>query len=406
MAETRDGPPMTAAGEERLLTWRFVALNAAYFSLCCSLAAFFGLKGHLDGLGLERWQVDILLGGLGLGGLLARPFIAPHLPSRRACLVCLGASCGVITLALLSYVLAGGFASFLLVRLVNGFGFGGVFCALVALSPHTFPASRGGVAFSILSISCLGPFIILPPVLERLSSALGGYLHMVAASSAPLLLSAPLLWLSFARASKSGGWEVDKEAKEKPRPSLREHVSGLLSPCMLVLLFSTFSFYYSYAWVFYHSDSICLAAGVRNPGFLMSVAICCTIGFRLALAPLFDGRLRLALLAGALLVNGGATCALWTLRLPSGAFLGLFIVFGLAWGVAVPLLSSVVMERSREMSQGFNLNMSSQMQDLGYFLGPMLGGAFGSGSLVALAGCAALIPFLRAASPGVSGERR
>ncbi len=394
MAETWKGPPMTAFPSGSLLSWRFLSLNAAYFSLCCSLAAFFGLKGLLDGLGLERWLVVVLLGGVGLGALIARPFIAPHLPSRRACLLCLALSCGALTAALFSYVFAQGFLSLMLVRLLNGFGFGGVFCSLVALSPHAFPSSRGGVAFSILSISCLGPFIVIPPLLEGLAK--GGYLHVVGASSIPLVLCVPWVWLSFSKDAEGEGASLRAAS---PAPTFKEHVMGLLSPWMLLVLFATFSFYYSYSWVFYHADGICLGAGVRNPGFLMSVAICCTIGFRLALARFFDGRFRTSLLVAALLVNAGAACCMGLLALPAAAFMPLFVAFGLAWGVAVPLLSSVVMERSSgERAQGFNLNMSSQMQDLGYFLGPMLGGAFGSGGLLALAGFAALLPFLRGAS--------
>jgi len=382
---------MSLPASGTLLTWRFAALNAAYFSLCCSLAAFFGLQLHLESLGFERWQIDVLLGSLGLGGLLARPFIAPHLHSMRSCLVCLAVSGTAMAAALAAYLPSSAFYALLAARLVNGFAFGGVFCALVALSPHAFPASRGGAAFSALSISCLGPFIMLPPLLPSLSSAFGGYAWALASSSLPLLVCAPLVWIAFSKRPSNGSSEGESSSAEAASPPcLKELLSGLLSPFMLALLFATFSFYYSYAWVFYHSDAICKAAGVSNPGLLMSVAICCSIVFRLALSKLFDGSRRASLLIASLALNALAVLAIWGLRLPPWSFLAVFLGLGLAWGVAVPLLSSAMMEGSEGRAQGFNLNMSSQMQDMGYFLGPMLGGALGSGALVALAGGFAL----------------
>lgn len=373
-----------------LLTWRFASLNACYFSLCASLAPFFFLQAYIDSLGIGGAWNGLLMGAIGLGALGARPFIAPHLGSLRACLVCLALSTVALELSLASYFFAGSFGSLLAVRLFNGLGFAGVFCAVVALSPYSFESDCGGVAFSAISIVCLLPFIILPPLLNWMEVELGSFWLLVLSCGAPLALSAPLAMAAFARHGESIG-----EAASPGLP-LRQCVVGLGRPWMLAAMFATFSFYYSYAWVFYNSYSLCKEGGVSNPGALLGVATFFAIGFRLLAGRRLDGRWRTELLVGALLLNALATFLLGAKGVSVWGYTAAFVAFGISWGAAVPLLLSAVMERSAKEEQGFNLNMSSQMQDLGYFMGPLLGGGgLRSEFFVSLAGGLASMSLLR-----------
>jgi MFS family permease len=377
------------ARESSFLNLRFLSLNACYFSLCCSLASFFGLELHLDSLMLDdRWD-GLLMGALGLGSLLARPLFAHRLSSLRNCLRCLAIASAALFLSLAGYMLANSVPSMLAVRLLNGFGFAGVFCAVVALSPYAFHAKCGGRAFSFISISCLLPFLILPPFLDKLQALTGSFGRMSMLLGVPLLVSAPLALAAF---RNCGMADVGLNSTQ---PSLKLRLSCLARPWMLLALFATLSFYYAYAWVFYNSDQLCRGGGVANPGTLMSVATLCAIGFRLLAGRLLDGPWRRMLLVFSLLLNASATFALGLHGLSGTMYFAIFAAFGLSWGAAVPLLSSFVMERSKREEQGFNLNMAAQMQDLGYFLGPLLGGLLQSNGLLPLFGCLAIALLLR-----------
>jgi MFS family permease len=364
------------------LSLRFLALNACYFSLCCTLAAFFSLQSYIESLGIERGWNGLLMGAIGLGALAARPFLAHRLNTLKSCLVCLGLSSCALLAALASYLICADFLSLLAARLFNGFGFAGVFCAVVALSPHSFESARSGRAFSIISMACLLPFLTLPPFLGWLQTALGSFGLMLLSSGLPLAVSAPLAIYAFARHEEN----LRAPLSTEKAPGLFQSLKAFRRGWLPLAMGATFSFYFSYAWVFYNADSLCKAGGMANPGFLLSLATLCAIGFRLLAHSLLDGPWRNYLLISALFLNSAATLLLALSPLPVWLYYGVFAAFGLAWGAAVPLLLSAVMDRSEREAQGFNLNMASQMQDLGYFLGPLLGGGLKLGFLVSFGG--------------------
>lgn len=357
---------MEQSSGARLLTWRFALLNAAYFCLCGTLAAFFGLDEHFSGLGMDRSSSGLLMGSVGLGALVARPFIAPFLMSRRACVVCLAASGLLLAGVLFAYIPARSFGELMATRLLNGAGYAGVYCAIVALSPYAFPASRSGAAFSILMISSLAPFIMLPPVLDEVSRLFGGYKYALAASGIPVLLILPALAFEFMRAKPDAG-------VEEPCASLKDSLRSLRRGDVAAVLFASFAFYFSYSCMFYFTKRVCTDHGIANPGSLLSVAIACSVVFRVIFAKALDKGSKGALLLGSLLLHSAGVAAM-PLCDTFLEYLAVFVVFGVAWGAAVPLLFALVMELSPPSAQGFNLNMSSQMLDFGYFFGPMLGG--------------------------------
>jgi predicted MFS family arabinose efflux permease len=292
-----------------------------------------------------------------------------------------------LLLALACYPFVDGFYSLLAIRLFNGVGFAGLFCSLVALSPYAFDAERSGHAFSIISMVCLLPFIIVPPLLSP-AEKLFGFGLTVFLAGLPMAFFAPLATIAFRKHGDALGSEASV-----PLP-LRRCLIGLKRPWLLALLFATATFYYTYAWVFYNAFGLSTKAGIANPGDLLSLASLCTILFRVIVGRRLDGAWRPALLAGALILNALAAFLLAACSLPKWGYYVDFALFGLAWGAAVPLLLSAVMERSPKDEQGFNLNASSQMQDAGYFLGPMLGGFFASEYLLALLGALTVMAVL------------
>jgi len=57
-------------------------------------------------------------------------------------------------------------------------------------------------------------------------------------------------------------------------------------------------------------------------------------------------------------------------------FFALALLFGLAWGIALPILNGLVFDYSPPKLRAFNANLGLEMFQGGFFLGPLLGGIF------------------------------
>jgi MFS family permease len=55
-------------------------------------------------------------------------------------------------------------------------------------------------------------------------------------------------------------------------------------------------------------------------------------------------------------------------------FFSLAILFGLGWGIALPLLNGLVFDYSVPRLRPLNVNLGLEMFQGGFFLGPLLGG--------------------------------
>jgi len=56
------------------------------------------------------------------------------------------------------------------------------------------------------------------------------------------------------------------------------------------------------------------------------------------------------------------------------AFLFLAAVFGIVWGVGIPLLFALIFDISEPRFRGLNMNLSMVMMQAGFFVGPLVGG--------------------------------
>ena len=97
------------------------------------------------------------------------------------------------------------------------------------------------------------------------------------------------------------------------------------------------------------------------------------IAIRLCLGHFFDklGRIRLTALAMLVMI---ACCLVLQIANGMMAFLIIAVFNGLSWGVTVPLLSAIVCDLSKPRYRAFNVNLSSEVTDGGFFAGPAIGG--------------------------------
>jgi len=58
----------------------------------------------------------------------------------------------------------------------------------------------------------------------------------------------------------------------------------------------------------------------------------------------------------------------------SSMFLILAAIFGVLWGVGIPLMMALLFDVSEERFRGLNMNLSLVMMQAGFFVGPLIGG--------------------------------
>ena len=57
----------------------------------------------------------------------------------------------------------------------------------------------------------------------------------------------------------------------------------------------------------------------------------------------------------------------------TGVFFSLGLIFGLGWGVAMPVFNGLMFDVSQPRFRAFNINLGLQMFQAGFFLGPLIG---------------------------------
>ncbi len=85
-----------------------------------------------------------------------------------------------------------------------------------------------------------------------------------------------------------------------------------------------------------------------------------------------DRRVKVRLVAWTML-GVGAACVLLAQVQKELPFLVLGVAFGLGWGIAIPVFSSLMFDFSPVRLRAFNTNLGMQMFQAGYFIGPFIG---------------------------------
>ncbi len=134
-----------------------------------------------------------------------------------------------------------------------------------------------------------------------------------------------------------------------------------------------------------------IGAGIANPGLFLTVSTAAEAGVRVAGGKLLDRVDKRKGLAVALAAISAGFVLLPRATGPA-PFLGVAVVLGLSWGVAMPLLSGYLFDVSPPHLRPLNTNLGMAVFQAGFFVGPALGGPFlqTGGYPLLFGGCAAL----------------
>ncbi|MGK7864139.1 MFS transporter [Falsiroseomonas sp. E2-1-a4] len=382
MADITDStePPLWNAGFAGMLVLTLLGF--------ANLAAFYGLEPWLRGRGLGPAQAGLAIAGFTLVALLLIPPLSARITPATAGR-CILAGFTVTLLALPLYPLAEGFPQLLALRLWHGLGFVLTLVGIVSAFVAMVPAAQAGRAYALFGVADLLPFALLPPLMEATLPAFGGDAGQQYAALA--LLQAPALLLAL--------WIARRPLVKAPPLAA---AGGPASRAVLLLLAVNSLAFLAHALLFSLLKPRALELeGGALIGLFFALQTATIMALRLLAGSAFD-RLDQRRLAALGLGAVGLALGLLALPLPTWALLAVALLTGLGFGAALPLLNALMHLHSPPERRGANLNLMMLTLQLGYLLGPLLGGL-----VVGIAGYAGA--FLLAAlclAPGVAALLR
>ncbi|MCB2187506.1 MAG: MFS transporter [Deltaproteobacteria bacterium] len=406
MTNSAPAPPAAEAAAARPPLWtrEFTCLLCIIFCSFLNMAVFFQFNSYLLGLGLGEETSGLLIGVFSLVAVLMRPVISPLMEPHNAGRWILFSSLGCIA-SLALYNFFTGAAALMAVRIVHGAVYTVLGVAATARLVAAIPPSRSGEAFGMMAVITLLPFAVVPPVAIWLFRVWGGFLPVLNLAGLFLLVNLPLLALT----GSPGGAARPAGAKRIHLGELKENltdrrVSGLLGVSLLA--------YTAFGGVFFFAEGLGKSVGVANVGWFFTANTLAEILVRVVLGSWFDRTNKKAALGGALGFLTLCFAALGTLAWwlpavggvsPLTVFLGLGVLLGLGWGVAMPLLNALLFDSSEPRFRPLNINLGLEAFQAGLFFGPLVGGLILAGAsygavFLASAGCslagAALLPLV------------
>lgn len=350
---------------------KFFCLMGAAFLAYANISVFFGFYDHLRTLPIDPADYGVLIGALAAVALLIRPVISPffHAGNSRS-LLFLGTSLAVASLA--AYSLAGGFRSLLLIRVLHGISFAVVGTALMTLIVEVIPKDRSAQFFGYIAVVTLIPNTLVPPFLPLLHTLLGGFNQILLAFAALTLLMFPLVWAI--EGKRKDPDKEDKKQKQKTSTGLtkQEIIEDLRDPRVILLLLSMLMLYCGHALIFFFLDGYGRSIGVAYAGVFLTLSTIGEIGVRVAAGSVFD---RLDKIRLSIWTLAGLSLCYFVLAHAPGMwlFFGLGLLFGLGWGIAMPVFNGLMFDVSKPRFRAFNINLGLQMFQAGFFFGPIIG---------------------------------
>jgi predicted MFS family arabinose efflux permease len=350
----------------RLITKEFLSLNGIIFLNFCNIAVFFQFHHYLlNELLIPPKEIGLLIGLFALTGLVIRPLISPLLHSGNARKWIFVSSIGII-LSLLLYQPARSFWSMALLRVIHGGVYVVMGTAMMAKIVGAIPSDKSSQAFGVISVITLLPYAVMPPILEPLIRAFGGFVPVLLFTALLMVLVFPLLLLV---QSSPPAEDLPAQAKINGK----ELIENIKDRRIFSLLIISLLLYVAFTPVFYFLKAYGHKIGIPNPGWFFTLSTFTEIAVRLFGGPFFDKMSKPRFLAFSLI---GLVMAYLILANTSGEilFYALGLFFGLCWGVAMPLLSGLLFDSSPVRLRGLNTNLGVEMFQGGLFLGPMIGG--------------------------------
>lgn len=347
---------------ERLLSLPFVLAFGASFLTGLSFHGFLHLPGFVQELGADAVEIGVVVATMNLTAILARPAVGRLMDTRGRRVVVLGGS--VLTLlSCLLYLTVDSYGPWLFaVRVVHGLAGAAMFSVLFTIAADIVPARRLTQGIGLFGVSGMLPMSV-GGLLGDALLARGGWdwLFLASAGFAALALLAVL-----------------PIRDSRPPPSVhdepaRSFVTAALQRDLLPLWLVGFGFSIAVASYFTFMKTWVLETGVGSVGLFFSAYAIAAAALRVLFGSVPDRFGQKTVLYPSLLCAALGTALLSQAETDiTVAMAG--VLCGVGHGYAFPIISALVVVRTRVSERGAAVSMFTALFDVGLLVGsPVLG---------------------------------
>lgn len=318
---------------------------------------------YIGDLGGTPQQIGLVMGSFAIGLLLMRPWLA-SLADRRSRKIVLLIGLGAVTIAPLGYLAVKSLWLLMLIRAVHGISIAAYSSGYTTLVADIAPAKNRGEIIGYMSL--------VNPIGMALGPALGGYLQAGIGYTALFLLSAGLGMLGMLFACLVSNPQKDLSGKTQftdnrfwqllGTPRIRTLAVVLL---LIGLAFGTLS---TFVPLYIKSVGIDL-----NVGLFYTAAAIASFVVRIPVGKASDRYGRGLFITLSLIFYTTSMLLLW-LANSATAFLIAGLVEGLGGGILIPMVATVVADRTLPQERGRMFGLCMVGFDVGIAIaGPVLG---------------------------------
>ncbi len=361
----------------KLFSFEFLALCLILVAAFANVSVFYGFYHYLGIIGIPVAWRGFLVGLEPMAAFALRLFVIPLIHTRNAVAVLMAALILMI-IASCSYLWVLTVPLMIFLRIVHGAAFVLLTSAVISLIVQFIPREKSGQGFSIVSISTMIPYAVIPTFTEILLPHVRSEAIIYAGVSVFSVMSLLLLIALKKRLAHVLG---SMDAALARRPRLDEIRENFRQQSVVLLLGTAFLLYLAHAAVFYFTKDLSLQTAIGDMGPFFTISMVTMIAVRALGSTIFDRTNKLYVFQAGLVF-----LILCLVLLPqAGTRLSFYLLAGLygtCMGIVLPLLSAVLFSASAPPLRGLNTNLTMFAMDAGYFIMPYLGGiiiAFGAG---------------------------
>jgi MFS family permease len=352
----------------KLFSFEYIGLLGIILLVFSNIAVFYNLYNHLDILGIPSGYRGFLIGVFSLSTIPLFLFASPFISYRNAPpLMLVGllviAVCGV------AYLVVESFWAMLILRIVNGVGMFCLSASCLALLVWVIPEEKSGQGFAIFSSAILIPYALVPMIVDALGPWIPSLAHTYAAMPILLLPAAGVVLLVMRRR------QLDEHDQEKPRlpswPDIKQNIARL--PIAVMLLAQCF-YFFNFSGIFFLFKGFAQQISLTNVGYFFTVQMILMLVIRTLGSRLFDRLSKVWLLSLAFCLTSGGYLAL-SFTTTTAPIMPIALIFGVGLALGYPALNSLMFLYSEPRLRTLNANLMMMALQLGYFLGPLVGGA-------------------------------
>jgi len=343
----------------------------------CNVSVFYGFYHYLGVIGIPPAWRGFLVGLEPMAAFALRLFVIPWIQARNAYTV-LMVSLALMIAASCSYLWIVTVTSMIVLRIVHGTAIVLLTSAVIALIVQFIPKEKSAQGFSIVSISTMIPYAVMPTLTEAILPHVRSEAVIYAGVS---VFSGVSVLLLAALRNRLAAVLRNMDTALTRRPRMDEIRENFRQRTVVFLLCTAFLVYLAHATVFYFMKDLALQTAIGDMGPFFTLSMVTMIAVRAFGSLVFDrmNKWRTLQFGLVLLILCLAALPHACAHMPFYLLAGLY---GLCMGVILPLLNALLFSESPPPLRGLNTNLTMFTMDAGYFIMPYMGGtiiAFGAG---------------------------